>query len=113
MTSKSIGTSTSIPFSFRLKPIVTLLEAIISPSSSVTDVSRAYANKRKPSVPSTIVPDMWVQKLIGQVFIEAEAREQFQEIIEEILRRERKRVRYQQGNNKLDASTVRPLGLSR
>jgi len=62
---------------------------------------------------ANIVPDMWVQKIIGQVFIEDEAREQFQEIIEEILRRERKRVRYQQGNNKLDASTVRPLSLSR
>ena len=56
---------------------------------------------------------MWVQNIIGQVFIEDEAREQFQEIIEEILSRERKRVRYQQGNNKLDASTVRPLSLSR
>jgi hypothetical protein len=62
---------------------------------------------------ANIVPDMWVQKIIGQVFIEDEAREQFQEIIEEILSRERKRVRYQQGNNKLDASTVRPLSLSR
>jgi len=62
---------------------------------------------------ANIVPDMWVQKFIGQVFIEDEAREQFQEIIEEILRRERKRVSYQQGNNVLDARTVRPLSLSR
>ena len=37
---------------------------------------------------ASIVPDMWVQKFIGQVFIEDEAREQFQEIINEILRRE-------------------------
>jgi carbon monoxide dehydrogenase subunit G len=62
---------------------------------------------------ANIVPDMWVQKFIGQVFIEDEARKQFQEIIDEILRRERKRVSYQQGNNVLDASTVRPLSLSR
>jgi carbon monoxide dehydrogenase subunit G len=62
---------------------------------------------------ANIVPDMWMQKFIGQVFIEYEAREQFQEIIEEILRRERKRVSYQQGNNVLDARTVRPLSLSR
>ncbi len=39
---------------------------------------------------ASIVPDMWVQKFIGQVFIEDEAREQFQEIIREILRREKK-----------------------
>lgn len=38
---------------------------------------------------ASIVPDMWVQKFIGQVFIEDEAREQFQEIINEILRREK------------------------
>ena len=62
---------------------------------------------------ANIVPDMWAQKFIGQVFIEDEARKQFQEIIDEILRRERKRVSYQQGNNVLDASTVRPLSLSR
>ena len=63
---------------------------------------------------ASIVPDMWVHKFIGQVFIEDEAREQFQEIIEEILRRESKRVSYQKGNNIiLDASTVRPLNLSR
>ena len=39
---------------------------------------------------ASIVPDMWVQKFIGQVFIEDEAREQFQEIIREILRRNKK-----------------------
>ena len=38
---------------------------------------------------ASIVPDMWVQKFIGQVFIEDEAREQFQEIIKEILRRDK------------------------
>ncbi len=55
---------------------------------------------------ASIVPDMWVQKFIGQVFIEDEAREQFQEIIKEILRREQ--ISYQQGNNILDANAVRP-----
>jgi len=49
---------------------------------------------------------MWVQKFIAQVFIEDEAREQFQEIIKEILRREQ--ISYQQGNNILDANAVRP-----
>jgi len=62
---------------------------------------------------ASIVPDMWVQKFIGQVLIEDEAREQFQEIIKEILRREKKRVSYQQGNKALDTSTVRPISLSR
>lgn len=45
---------------------------------------------------ASIVPNMstmkvfrWVQNFIGQVFIEDEAREQFQEIIKEILRREK------------------------
>ena len=45
---------------------------------------------------ANIVPKMstmkifsWVQNFIGQVFIEDEAREQFQEIIKEILRREK------------------------
>ncbi len=38
---------------------------------------------------STMKIFSWVQNFIGQVFIEDEAREQFQEIIKEILRREK------------------------
>ncbi len=53
---------------------------------------------------ASIVPDMWVQKFIAQVFIEDEAREQFQEIIKEILGREQ--TSYQQGNNILDANAA-------
>lgn len=38
---------------------------------------------------ASIIPDIWILKFIGQFFIEDQAREQFQELTEEILRRKR------------------------
>jgi len=42
-----------------------------------------------------IIPDMWILKYIGHIFIEDEAREQFQEIRDEIIRR--KKIGYRPG----------------
>ncbi len=44
---------------------------------------------------ANIIPDMWILKYIGHVFIEDEAREQFQEIRDEIIRR--KKIGYRPG----------------
>ena len=44
---------------------------------------------------ANIIPDIWILKYIGHVFIENEAREQFQEIRDEIIRR--KKIGYRPG----------------
>ena len=44
---------------------------------------------------ASIIPDVWGLIFVGEIFIEYEVREQFQELIEEIFRREQ--VGYQQG----------------
>lgn len=51
-----------------------------------------------------IIPDMWILKYIGHIFIEDEAREQFQEIRNEIIRR--KKIGYRPGEMK---STLRHI----
>jgi carbon monoxide dehydrogenase subunit G len=45
-----------------------------------------------------IIPDMWILKYIGHIFIEDEAREQFQEIRDEIIRR--KKIGFRPGKMK-------------
>ena len=47
---------------------------------------------------ANIIPDIWILKYIGHVFIENEAREQFQEIRDEIIRR--KKIGYHPGTMK-------------
>ena len=47
---------------------------------------------------ANIIPDMWIVKYIGHVFIEDEAREQFQEIRDEIIRR--KKIGFRPGKMK-------------
>ena len=44
-------------------------------------------NQTRISYHANIIPDMWILKYIGHIFIEEEAREQFQEIRDEIIRR--------------------------
>lgn len=47
---------------------------------------------------ANIIPDIWILKYVGHVFIENEAREQFQEIRDEIIRR--KKIGYRPGTMK-------------
>ena len=56
---------------------------------------------------ANIIPDIWILKYIGHVFIEDEAREQFQEIRDEIIRR--KKIGYRPGMMK---NTLRQINNS-
>ena len=61
-------------------------------------------NQTRISYHADIIPDMWILKYIGHVFIEDEAREQFQEIRDEIIRR--KKIGFRPGEMK---STLRHI----